>query len=66
MDIAKMSIALSNAQVQQQASLSVAKMAMGSAEQQGEAVQKLLQTADVTNQQQPAHPYLGGSIDVKL
>jgi hypothetical protein len=42
MDIALMSMSLSQGKVQQQASLSVMKMAMGNAEQQGEAVKELI------------------------
>ncbi|WP_068676395.1 YjfB family protein [Oceanobacillus sp. Castelsardo] len=66
MDIALMSMALSQGQVQQQASLSVMKMAMGNAEQKGEAIQKLLSSGDVAAIQRAAQPHLGGNIDVKL
>ncbi|MFD2679318.1 YjfB family protein [Bacillus seohaeanensis] len=66
MDIALMSMALSQGQVQQQASMSVMKMAMGNAEQQGEALQKLMGTADATAIQHAAQPHLGGNIDLKL
>ena len=66
MDIALMSMALSQGQVQQQASMSVMKQAMGNAEQQGEAVQKLMSTTDATAIQHAAQPHLGGNIDLKL
>ncbi|MCL7746703.1 YjfB family protein [Halalkalibacter alkaliphilus] len=66
MDIALMSMALSQGQVQQQASLSVMKKAMGNAEQQGEALQKLMSSGDVQAIQQAAQPHLGGNIDLKL
>ncbi|MFC3886539.1 putative motility protein [Bacillus songklensis] len=70
MDIALMSMALSQGQVQQQvqqqASMSVMKMAMGNAEQQGEALQKLMGTTDATAIQHAAQPHLGGNIDLKL
>ena len=66
MDIALMSMALSQGQVQQQASMSVMKMAMGNAEQQGEAVQKLMSTTNVAAMQQVAQPHLGGNIDLKV
>ncbi|QQZ10285.1 YjfB family protein [Heyndrickxia vini] len=66
MDIALMSMALSQSQVQQQASISVMKMAMGNAEQQGEALQKLLGTTDPSVIQHAAQPHLGGNIDLKL
>jgi hypothetical protein len=65
-NIPLMSMALSQGQVQQQASLSVMKMAMGNAEQTGEAVQKLLSSGDVAAIQHAAQPHLGGNIDLKL
>ena len=66
MDIALLSMALSQGQVQQQASISVMKQAMGNAEQQGDSVQKLMSTTDAAMLQQAAQPHLGGNIDVKL
>ncbi|WP_100405452.1 YjfB family protein [Bacillus solitudinis] len=66
MDIALLSMALSHGQVQQQASMSVMRKAMGNAEQQGEALQTLMGTADAAAIQQAQHPHLGGSIDLKL
>ncbi|TWI59959.1 YjfB family protein [Halalkalibacter nanhaiisediminis] len=66
MDIALMSMALSQGQVQQQASMAVMKKAMGSAEQQGDALQKLMSSADAAAIQHAAQPHLGGSIDIKL
>jgi hypothetical protein len=65
MDRALMSMALSQGQFQQQASMTVMKMAMGDAEQQGEALQKLMGTADATAIQYAAQPHLGGNIDLK-
>ena len=53
---------LSQGQVQQQASTSVMKIAMGNEEQQGEAVQKLMSTIDVSVARHAAQPHLGGSI----
>ncbi|PFD99324.1 YjfB family protein [Priestia megaterium] len=66
MDIAIMSMSLNQGRVQQQASLSVMKMAIGNAEQQGEAVQELISSANVKALQQAAQPHLGGNIDLKL
>ncbi|GAB1772434.1 YjfB family protein [Priestia megaterium] len=66
MDIALMSMSLSQGKVQQQASLSVMKMAMGNAEQQGEAVKELISSPNVKALQQAAQPHLGGNIDLKL
>ncbi|GAB4074781.1 hypothetical protein GCM10028778_22840 [Barrientosiimonas marina] len=65
MDIASMSTALSQSQVQQQASISVTKMAMGNAERQGEAVQKLMSTNNMAAIERAAQPHLGGNIDMK-
>ncbi|RID84793.1 putative motility protein [Peribacillus asahii] len=66
MDIALMSMALSQGQIQQQASMSVMKVAMGNAEQQDEALQKLMSTTDATAIQHAVQPHLGGNIDLKL
>ena len=66
MDIALMSMALSQGQVGQQASMSVMKMAMGNVEQQGEAVQQLLSSNNVAAIQHATQPHLGGSIDLKI
>lgn len=61
-----MSMAMSQGQVQQQASTSVMKMAMGNAEQQVEDLQELMSTTDATAIQHAAQPHLGGNIDLKL
>ncbi|KNH25704.1 MULTISPECIES: YjfB family protein [Priestia] len=66
MDISLMSISLSQGKVQQQASLSVMKIAMGNAEQQGEVVKELISSSNVKALQQAAQPHLGGNIDLKL
>ncbi|MDQ0244750.1 hypothetical protein J2S09_002321 [Bacillus fengqiuensis] len=66
MDIALMSMALNQGKVQQQASISVMKMAMGNAEKQGEALQKLMSTTDAAAIQHAAQPHLGRNIDLKL
>lgn len=63
MDIALLSMALSQSKVQQQASILVMKKTMGSAEEQGEALQKLMGTTAI---QRAAQPHLGGNIDLKL
>ncbi|MED3998566.1 YjfB family protein [Priestia aryabhattai] len=66
MDIALMSMSLNPGRVQQQASLSVMKMALGNAKQQGEAVQELISNSNVKALQQAAQPHLGRNIDLKL
>ena len=62
LDIAGMSIAMSQAKVQQQASLSVMKSAMTTAEQDGEALINMLNNSSIP---QASHPNLGTQIDVK-
>ena len=64
MDIALMSMALSQGKIQQQASVSVMKMAMGNATQQGEALQQLMGTSNPTAIQHAAQPHLGGNVDL--
>ncbi|GAF65675.1 YjfB family protein [Alkalihalobacillus trypoxylicola] len=66
MDIAMLSIALNQNQVQSQASLSLMKKTLGEVEQQGEAIKKLMSTADVRMIQSIAEPHLGQSIDIRL
>ncbi|WP_243290297.1 YjfB family protein [Bacillus sp. FJAT-47783] len=62
MDIAALSVMLGQTNVNQQASLSVMKMAMDTAEQNGQAMQQLLQT---TQAPVSLEPHLGHSVDVK-
>lgn len=66
MDIALLSMALSQGQVQQQASMSVMKKSMDQAEQGAEGLAKMMASADVQAMQQAAQPHLGGNIDLKL
>ena len=65
-DIALLSMAMGQGHVKQQASLSLMKQSLGNAEQQGDALQKLMSTADVKAIQQAAEPHLGQSIDIKI
>jgi len=65
MDIAKMSMTLNQAHIQQQASLSVMKKAMDQAEGNGEFIDKMLGDTDVQALQQAANPHLGANIDIK-
>jgi Putative motility protein len=57
MDIAALSV-MNQSQIQQQASLSVMKMAMNTAEQNSVELTKMLE--------QSVQPHLGSSIDLKL
>ncbi|UJF28472.1 YjfB family protein [Planococcus sp. 107-1] len=57
MDIAALSMALSQMNVRQEASISVMKKSMDQAEVSGESVVKMLE--------QSVQPHLGGSVDLK-
>lgn len=57
-----MSIAMNQAKVQQQASLSVMKKTMATSEQEGAALIDMLNSASTS---QAPHPNLGTQIDVK-
>lgn len=63
MDIALLSMAMSQSKVMEQASMSVLKDAMGTAEQQ---VGDLVEMMDATAVQQAAQPHLGGNVDIKI
>ena len=65
MDIALMSMALSQGQVQQQASMSIMKKAMDQAEGNGDFINKMMGQVDVQALQHAAQPHLGGNIDIK-
>lgn len=58
MDIAALSVMMNQSQLQQQASISVMKMAMNKAQQNGAELTKMLE--------QSVQPHLGSSIDLKL
>ncbi len=65
MDIAAMSMALSQAKVQQQASVSVMKMAMDGGKSDGEMLTQ--QIDDVTKAMtQSVQPHLGANLDIQL
>lgn len=63
MDIALLSMVMSQEKVMQQASMAVMKKAMGTAEQQAG---NLIATIDPIAIQQAAQPHLGGNIDLKI
>ena len=58
MDIAKLSIMMSQSQLKQQASISVMKQTMDHAEMQSEQMIKMLE--------QSVQPHLGGQIDMRV
>lgn len=66
MDIALLSMALSQGQIQQQASISVMKKAMDQAEGNADLLTKMLSEVDQQALQRAAEPHLGGNIDIKL
>lgn len=57
MDIAALSMALSQMNVRQEASVSVMKKSMDQAESNGDSVVKMLE--------QSVQPHIGGSVDIK-
>ncbi|WP_407652107.1 putative motility protein [Aquibacillus koreensis] len=65
MDIAQMSMTLSQSQVQQQASLSVMKRAMDQSEGSADFINKMMSDGNAQALQQIAQPHLGGNIDLK-
>ncbi|HEY4602013.1 MAG TPA: YjfB family protein [Cerasibacillus sp.] len=62
MDIAVLSTVMKQAQVKQQASLSVMKSALSTEETNAAGLLKMMQDS---TQQQVAHPFLGKQMDVK-
>ncbi|WP_158736787.1 YjfB family protein [Alteribacillus sp. YIM 98480] len=66
MDIGAMSMAMSQGQVKQQASMSVMKQAMETGEQQGEFVDKMLDSSGGKAVQQAAEPHKGSSVDFSV
>lgn len=65
MDIALMSVALSQSQVQQQASLSIMNKVMDQAKGNGDFISKMMDGANVHALERAAQPHLGGNIDIK-
>lgn len=65
MDIPLMSMALSQGQVQQQASISVMKKAMDQAAGNAEFINKMMSGSQIQALQHAAKPHLGGHIDIK-
>ncbi|MBS4190271.1 putative motility protein [Bacillus sp. FJAT-49705] len=65
MNIALMSMALSQSQVQQQASILVMKKAMNQAEGNANFINQMLSGADLQALQNAAQPHLGGTVDLK-
>lgn len=64
MDIAALSMMMSQGRVQQQASVSVMKLAMDVASTQGNMMTSLIDET-AKNLELSVQPYLGGSVDVR-
>ena len=65
MDIAALSVLMSQGQVQQQAGVSVMKMAMNVAETQGNMMTSLLDET-AKSLEMSVQPHLGGSVDIRV
>jgi hypothetical protein len=65
MDIALMSMALSQGQVQRQASMSVMKKAIDQSAGNADFIHKMMGEMNVQALQHAAQPHLGGNIDLK-
>ncbi len=65
MDIAAMSINLSQAKLSQQVNLSVMKMAMNSSGQKANMINEMMNNS-VKAMEKSVSPHLGNSIDIKL
>lgn len=67
MDIAAMSMAMSQAKLQQNVGFALMRHVMDTAEQNGDMISQLLSdTGDIQALEQAAQPHLGGNIDLKL
>lgn len=63
MDIARLSMGMSQGKAIQQAKMSVLKMAMDTAKEQGAAMNKLLESSNVKIER-AVSPHIGGNIDI--
>lgn len=66
MEIPSLSMAISQVGVNQQASVSMMQKTMEQAGHQGQALDKLMESAELQRTEHAMQPHLGGSIDVKL
>lgn len=64
MDIAALSTVMAQGKLAQQISVSVSKLSMDNAKQQGQAVSDLIQSAKVMKQ--TITPHIGTNIDIRL
>ncbi|MCR6105753.1 YjfB family protein [Salipaludibacillus agaradhaerens] len=66
MDIAALSIGMSQMKVQQQVDVSLLKKVMDTSGQKTEFIDKMLDGASVKNMEMSVQPHLGSSIDITL
>jgi len=65
MDIAALSMALSQMNVRQEASVSIMKKTMDQAESNGEGVVKMLQDSSLKTMEQSVRPHIGSQLDIR-
>ena len=65
MDIAALSMALSQMNVRQEATVSVMKKTMDQAESNGQSVVKMLQDSSVKVMEQSIRPHIGSKLDIR-
>ena len=65
MDIAALSMALSQMNVRQEASVSIMKKTMDQAESNGQSIVKLIQESSVKDMEQSVRPHIGSQLDMK-
>ncbi|MCR6097430.1 YjfB family protein [Salipaludibacillus agaradhaerens] len=66
MDIAALSIGMSQMKVQQQVDVSLLKKVMDTSGQKTEFIDKMLDGASVKNMEMSVQPHLGSSVDITL
>ena len=65
MDVAALSMALSQMNVRQKASLSITKKTMDQAESNGQGVVKMLQDSSLKTMEQSIRPHIGSQLDIR-
>ena len=65
MDIAALSMALSQMNVRQEASISIMKKTMDQAESNGHSVVEMLQDSSVKVMEQSVRPHIGSHVDIE-
>lgn len=65
MDIAALSMALSQMNVRQEASVSIMKKTIDQAESNGEGVVKMLKDSSLKTMEQSIQPHIGSQLDIR-